>query len=72
MGEGGGGSRLPPPQLKKSGGRIYIWSSKLKIGDKIVQELSSRLPVTFFSEPIFGPPQGVSPSTMVPVRVEIQ
>ena len=43
-----GGEDRAPPQSKKSGERIYIWSSKLKIGGKIVQELSGRLPVTFF------------------------
>ena len=59
---GGAKQVLPPPQLKKSERELYSWSSKLKIYRKLIQMISSRLPATFFSKPIFRPPQGVSPS----------
>ena len=57
-----GGGKCSPPQSEKSERKIYTWSSKLKISRNFVHMISSRLPATFLSKPIFRPPQGVSPS----------
>ena len=50
------------PRSEKSERKFYNWSSKLKIYRNLVPMISSRLPATFLSKPIFRPPQGVSPS----------